>query len=189
MGSFSVHKLYVDTLRGHPRNHNYNFSIDDPNQRSALEAQIMEFGQTPKQLFTSPHPPRGRLSPENCPLVNPAYQQPQTADSEYADKFSLGPTINEQLLSQKSEVLVSSKIYVNDRNFLPRKTRMHSSRMRTARTLTVHGGVSARGGVCPGGFCWGVCPGGCLPGGVPAQGGVSAQGSAWGGVCPGGCTM
>ena len=98
MGSFSVHKLCVDTLRGHPRNHNYNFSIDDPNQRSALEAQIMEFGQTPKQLFTSPHPPRGRLSPENCPLVNPAYQQPQTADSEYADKFSLGPTINEQLL-------------------------------------------------------------------------------------------
>ena len=96
--TFSVHKLYVDSLRGHPRNHNYYFSIDDPNQRSALEAQIMEFGQTPKQLFTSPHPPRGRLSPENCPLVNPAYQQPQTADSEYADKFSLGPTINEQLL-------------------------------------------------------------------------------------------
>ena len=98
VGTFSVHKLYVDSLRGHPRNHNYYFSIDDPNQRSALEAQIMEFGQTPKQLFTSPHPPRGRLSPENCPLVNPAYQQPQTADSEYADKFSLGPTINEQLL-------------------------------------------------------------------------------------------
>ena len=62
-------------------NHNYCFSIDDPNQRSALEAQIMEFGQTPKQLFTYPHPPRGRLSPENCPAVNPAYQQPQPADS------------------------------------------------------------------------------------------------------------
>lgn len=30
--------------------------IDDPNERASLEAQILEFGQTPKQLFTSPHP-------------------------------------------------------------------------------------------------------------------------------------
>ena len=59
---------------------------------------------------------------------------------------------------------------------------MHSSGMRTARSLTVfqHAlpggclptGVSARGG---------VCPGGCLPGGVSAQGvGLPREG-----VCPG----
>lgn len=30
--------------------------IEDPNERASLEAQILEFGQTPKQLFTSPHP-------------------------------------------------------------------------------------------------------------------------------------
>ena len=30
--------------------------ITDPVMRSALEAQINEFGQTPKQLFTTPHP-------------------------------------------------------------------------------------------------------------------------------------
>jgi hypothetical protein len=31
-------------------------NIKDPIMRSALEAQINEFGQTPKQLFTTPHP-------------------------------------------------------------------------------------------------------------------------------------
>ena len=41
----------------------YEGSVDieaemDPGQRAALEAQILEFGQTPTQLFTSPHPPR-----------------------------------------------------------------------------------------------------------------------------------
>ena len=30
----------------------------DPEQRAAFEAQILEFGQTPTQLFTSPHPQR-----------------------------------------------------------------------------------------------------------------------------------
>ncbi|XP_060921119.1 protein FAN [Labrus mixtus] len=33
-------------------------SIQDPDQRIAMLTQILEFGQTPKQLFTSPHPQR-----------------------------------------------------------------------------------------------------------------------------------
>ena len=38
-------------------------SITDPNERTALEMQISEFGQTPKQLFNVPHPRRnGALS-------------------------------------------------------------------------------------------------------------------------------
>jgi hypothetical protein len=38
-------------------------AIDDPNERTALEMQISEFGQTPKQLFNVPHPRRnGALS-------------------------------------------------------------------------------------------------------------------------------
>ena len=79
----------------------------------------------------------------------------------------------------------------------PYQTRMHSSRMRTARLLTIsqhapgrmcipactgQKGVSARvGGVC----LWGVCPGGCLPGGV-RLGGVCPWGCLPGSVCPGG---
>ena len=41
---------------------------------------------------------------------------------------------------------------------------MHSSRMRTARSLTINGGLPARGGVpAQGGLPRGsVCPGGCL---------------------------
>lgn len=33
-------------------------SIKDPNELKIKETQIMEFGQTPKQLFTTPHPQR-----------------------------------------------------------------------------------------------------------------------------------
>ncbi|OMJ93774.1 hypothetical protein SteCoe_3221 [Stentor coeruleus] len=33
-------------------------SVNDPLQRRAMELQINEFGQTPKQLFKIPHPPR-----------------------------------------------------------------------------------------------------------------------------------
>ena len=86
-------------------------------------------------------------------------------------------------------------------------TRMHSSRMRTGRSLTVcrsllPGGVSAPGGEesAPGGVCSGggvSAPGGCLllggvsaprgecllPGGCLLQWGVCS----WGGFCSGGC--
>lgn len=33
-------------------------SISDLNERHALEVQIMEFGQIPKQVFKVPHPQR-----------------------------------------------------------------------------------------------------------------------------------
>ena len=33
-------------------------SISDPIERRSLEAQIHEFGQTPKQIFVHDHPPR-----------------------------------------------------------------------------------------------------------------------------------
>ena len=46
--AFSVRKLNISVL--------FYCRIDDPNERASLEAQILEFGQTPKQLFTSPHP-------------------------------------------------------------------------------------------------------------------------------------
>ena len=34
----------------------YISSISDPEELAAIELQIKEFGQTPKQLFTQPHP-------------------------------------------------------------------------------------------------------------------------------------
>ena len=65
---------------------------------------------------------------------------------------------------------------------------MHSSRMPTARSLTIVG--FGLGGACPGGVpAWGgvpaqggTCLGGACPGGVPARG-VPAHEGAWlGGV-------
>jgi hypothetical protein len=46
----------------------------DRRERSALEVQIQEFGQTPRQLFASPHPSRNDHSPdaiENLDLTPP----------------------------------------------------------------------------------------------------------------------
>eukprot|EP00951_Prasinocladus_malaysianus_P004087 scaffold28919_cov31-Prasinocladus_malaysianus.AAC.1 len=44
----------------------------DPRDRQALEVQINEFGQTPRQLFTQPHPPRICLPP--TPDISRIYQ-------------------------------------------------------------------------------------------------------------------
>ena len=55
---------------------------------------------------------------------------------------------------------------------------MHSSRMRTARLLTVY--CASRVGVLPGG----VLPGGVLPVGVSIQGALLRGVSAWGVVGP-----
>eukprot|EP00047_Mylnosiga_fluctuans_P005972 m.243958 g.243958 ORF g.243958 m.243958 type:complete len:918 (-) comp14365_c0_seq1:118-2871(-) len=52
--------------------------ITDPAERQAYEAQILEFGQTPKQLFTLPHPARrlGMAMPMSpLPAASPAPQE------------------------------------------------------------------------------------------------------------------
>uniref|UniRef100_A0A3Q4AQV8 Uncharacterized protein n=1 Tax=Mola mola TaxID=94237 RepID=A0A3Q4AQV8_MOLML len=62
-------------------------SIKDPDQRIAMLTQILEFGQTPKQLFTSPHPQRitprfhsmTRSPSSNSPLTS------QCEDSSFED--------------------------------------------------------------------------------------------------------
>ena len=65
---------------------------------------------------------------------------------------------------------------------------MHSSRMRTARALTI-----GRGGTCPGGYLPGgcICPGGCTCQGVYLHVGVYLPRGVYmprGCTCPGGCT-
>ena len=81
--------------------------------------------------------------------------------------------------------------------FAQNQTRMHSSRMRTVRLLTVSRSIRLEGGgICPGVSAWGcesahgrVCPVGCLPGGgisrgcLPKGGGCLPKG---GGCLPSG---
>uniref|UniRef100_A0A8D0A1Y9 Neutral sphingomyelinase activation associated factor n=1 Tax=Sander lucioperca TaxID=283035 RepID=A0A8D0A1Y9_SANLU len=51
-------------------------SIEDPDQRIAMLTQILEFGQTPKQLFTIPHPQR------ITPRFHNITRSPSTSQSE-----------------------------------------------------------------------------------------------------------
>ncbi|KAA8580940.1 hypothetical protein FQN60_013898 [Etheostoma spectabile] len=67
-------------------------SIEDPDQRIAMLTQILEFGQTPKQLFTLPHPQRitprfhniTRSPSSSSPVseLSPAFQ---SEDSSFED--------------------------------------------------------------------------------------------------------
>lgn len=44
-------------------------SVTDPDKRAALQAQIAEFGQTPRQLFTKPHPSRSGAGVPATPSI------------------------------------------------------------------------------------------------------------------------
>ncbi|XP_074843260.1 protein FAN [Carettochelys insculpta] len=54
-------------------------SIMDPNEKVALLTQILEFGQTPKQLFTTPHP--RRITPKFKSLSRTASHNASMAES------------------------------------------------------------------------------------------------------------
>ncbi|XP_031732560.1 protein FAN isoform X2 [Anarrhichthys ocellatus] len=67
-------------------------SIEDPDQRIAMLTQILEFGQTPKQLFTIPHPqritPRFQnitRSPSSNSPVSDLSSASQSEDSSFED--------------------------------------------------------------------------------------------------------
>ncbi|KAJ8376668.1 hypothetical protein SKAU_G00072480 [Synaphobranchus kaupii] len=56
-------------------------SIEDPDQKIAMLTQILEFGQTPKQLFITPHPQR----------ITPKFQSMSRATSQNASLSELSP--------------------------------------------------------------------------------------------------
>ncbi|XP_010781480.1 protein FAN [Notothenia coriiceps] len=67
-------------------------SIEDPDQRIAMLTQILEFGQTPKQLFTTPHPQRitprfhnMTRSPSSNSPVSDLSPASQSEDSSFED--------------------------------------------------------------------------------------------------------
>lgn len=64
--------------------------ITDPRKRAALEIQIQEFGQTPKQLFSGPHPRRNDLTASIELVANsssPLFKT-QSATSKSIDNYS-----------------------------------------------------------------------------------------------------
>ncbi|XP_056289723.1 protein FAN isoform X2 [Pseudoliparis swirei] len=67
-------------------------SIEDPDQRIAMLTQILEFGQTPTQLFTTPHPqritPRFQnitRSPSSNSTISDLSPASQSEDSSFED--------------------------------------------------------------------------------------------------------
>ncbi|XP_074549891.1 protein FAN isoform X2 [Halichoeres trimaculatus] len=67
-------------------------SIKDPDQRIAMLTQILEFGQTPKQLFNSPHPqritPRFHNMSRSSSITSPVSElstASQSEDSSFED--------------------------------------------------------------------------------------------------------
>jgi hypothetical protein len=65
-------------------------AVKDVRERAALEAQIQEFGQTPRQLFKGPHPPRNAI---HAPIVvtenvTESYEEQQHLSSAMPTPFS-----------------------------------------------------------------------------------------------------
>lgn len=54
-------------------------SIEDPDEKVAMLTQILEFGQTPKQLFVTPHP--RRITPKFKSVFNTSSHNASVADS------------------------------------------------------------------------------------------------------------
>nr|CAH7741761.1 unnamed protein product [Callosobruchus chinensis] len=71
-------------------------SISDLNQKHALEVQIMEFGQIPKQVFTVPHPQRKIAGPNT--LVEPYQVEENETESQdmwkRLDNFKIHTSFN-----------------------------------------------------------------------------------------------
>jgi len=81
-------------------------AMTDPTEREAVHMQIMEFGQTPKQLFTIPHPPRSgggkkpvlpsvEAEPTHAPGAAADATEAESVDAEAADAAMDEPTSHE----------------------------------------------------------------------------------------------
>lgn len=92
-------------------------SIKDLNRRHALEVQIMEFGQIPKQIFTVPHPQR---------ILKPVlYREPSTESIEEKsddDKKNIWSQLKnlelQTTFSSHKDVISSLLISVGDKNII-----------------------------------------------------------------------
>lgn len=70
--------------------------VSNPVERAAIEAQISEFGQTPKQIFAGPHPSRNdlltpvQLTSDSAYSTSPSSKQSSLAFTFSADAFAPG---------------------------------------------------------------------------------------------------
>uniref|UniRef100_A0A8C2ZHF4 Neutral sphingomyelinase activation associated factor n=1 Tax=Cyclopterus lumpus TaxID=8103 RepID=A0A8C2ZHF4_CYCLU len=111
-------------------------SIEDPDQRIAMLTQILEFGQTPTQLFTIPHPQR--ITPRFQNITrSPSSNSPVTSQSEdssfedlteesrklaWANMGNLTPISSHKIHKDNDKALIIFNLYVPSLLFLPDTT-------------------------------------------------------------------
>uniref|UniRef100_A0A8C2ZHT0 Neutral sphingomyelinase activation associated factor n=1 Tax=Cyclopterus lumpus TaxID=8103 RepID=A0A8C2ZHT0_CYCLU len=119
-------------------------SIEDPDQRIAMLTQILEFGQTPTQLFTIPHPQRitprfqniTRSPSSNSPVsdLSPVTHPCLDEDSSFEDLTeesrklawanmgNLTPISSHKIHKDNDKALIIFNLYVPSLLFLPDTT-------------------------------------------------------------------
>uniref|UniRef100_A0A3B4Z7F4 Neutral sphingomyelinase activation associated factor n=1 Tax=Stegastes partitus TaxID=144197 RepID=A0A3B4Z7F4_9TELE len=100
-------------------------SIEDTDQRIAMLTQILEFGQTPKQLFTSPHPQR----------ITPRFQnitRSPSINSPASDMSPASPTEDSSFedLTEESRKLAWTNIGIRSRPFNYSTLKMFSKELK-----------------------------------------------------------
>uniref|UniRef100_A0A3Q0SVF9 Neutral sphingomyelinase activation associated factor n=1 Tax=Amphilophus citrinellus TaxID=61819 RepID=A0A3Q0SVF9_AMPCI len=91
-------------------------SIEDTDQRIAMLTQILEFGQTPKQLFTSPHPQRITPRFQNItrsPSIN-APDASQGEDSSFEDLTEEGRKLAWANMESLKPISISDSLFIPD---------------------------------------------------------------------------
>lgn len=76
--------------------------IEDPVERKAMRVQINEFGQTPKQLFKIPHPPRVSIVISVVKEIN-ASQKEETHSSEEKKEFASNLDTIPKMINEKKD--------------------------------------------------------------------------------------
>ncbi|KAJ1906949.1 hypothetical protein LPJ81_001058, partial [Coemansia sp. IMI 209127] len=85
-------------------------AIQDPMERASVESQIHYFGQTPTQLFTSPHPPR------HMPVAKPLYS-PLTIPGGKVQHFILRASSSSiTFVGSPQNIFSGRRLYSNSRS-------------------------------------------------------------------------
>ncbi|CAG5129217.1 unnamed protein product, partial [Candidula unifasciata] len=85
-------------------------SIKDASERTSLETQIMEFGQTPKQLFKTPHPQR--FTCQSIPALVSSLPSPQLVETSHISE------VHESATEQPGQSDPASQKAITDLNKL-----------------------------------------------------------------------
>lgn len=119
-------------------------SISDPNEKASMQSQIMEFGQTPKQLFTKPHPTRFSAPNPVSAVGSTEQEATQRSNQSFIGKVETSP--RPELPSSSSSSASAGPVQdqpegapcsrVNDSSVLPSHSIQDSGRLKNMYSTT-----------------------------------------------------